>query len=343
MKDSKKRFCTLKDVAREAGISYATVSNYINRRELLNDKTADRVRKAIDKLQYKPAVTARHLKLQETNTIGIVVPDIVNNYFAILVKTVEETMRQNGFETVIYNTNYLPEEEEKAMDFFISKRIRGLVLMSIQSEFKYLKSIIENHKLPVVVIDNYVKGLGSWTIIQDNYNGAYKIIEHLIKDHGYADIAFISSDSKVATVQERIKGYRKALEDNDLTVNENYLIEGKYDPMHGYRATLKLLDMDKPPRAISASTSMYSIGILKAIHERDLRIPEDIAVTSFEDYDFAEVTNPTITALKRVDYRMGREGARILIDILNGKRKIKKQIIKIETPLIKRRSCGCDV
>lgn len=341
MKDNKERFCTLKDVAGEAGVSYATVSNYINRRELLNEKTADRVGKAINKLKYTPALTARHLKLQKTNTIGIIVPDIVNNYFAMVVKTVEEIMRQNGFETVIYNTNYLVDEEEKALDFFISKRIRGLVLMSIQREFKQLKSVIENHRLPVVVIDNYVKGLGSWTIIQDNYKGAYRIFEHLIRVHGYTDIAFISSNSKVNTVRERIKGYRQAIEDHGFTVNKDYLIEGEFDPMHGYRAALKLLDMNNPPRAIAASTLMYSIGILKAIKESDLRIPEDIAIISFDDYDFALVADPPITALKNIDRKIGRMGAGIMLDLLKGKKELKKHTIKIDTPLIIRRSCGC--
>lgn len=343
MKNDQERFCTLKDVAGEAGVSYATVSNYINRRELLNGETADRVRVAIDKLKYTPALTARHLKLQKTNTIGIIVPDIVNNYFAIIAKTVEEVMRENGFETVIYNTNYLAEEEEKALNFFISKRIRGLVLMSIQREFKHLKSVIENHRLPVVVIDNYVKGLEGWAVIQNNYKCAYRIVEHLIKVHGYTDIAFISSNSRVITVRERIRGYKQAIKDHGVNLNKDYLIEGEFDPMHGYRATLKLLDMSKPPRAISASTSMYSIGILKAIRKRKLRIPEDVAITSFDDYDFAEVTSPSITALERVDYRMGKEGAKILIDVLAGRKKVRKQTIRIDTSLIIRRSCGCDV
>ena len=328
-------------MAAEAGVSYATVSNYLNRRELLHEKTAEKVKKAIDKLKYRPAVTARHLKMQKTNIIGIIVPDIVNNYFATVTKTVEEIMRHNGFETVIYNTNYLGAEEVKALEFFISKRIRGLILMSIQREFELLSSVIKNHMLPVVLLDNYVRGLGSWTILQDNYKGAYKIIDHLIAEHRYRDIAFISSNSKVTTVQERIKGYRQALQDHGLAFNEEYLIEGKFDPMHGYSAALRLLDMKNPPRAISASTSMYSIGILKAIKEKGLRIPEDVAITSFDDYDFASVTNPSITALERVDYRMGEQGAAIMLDMLGGKKSIKKETIRLDTPLIIRRSCGC--
>ncbi len=342
-KDSKKRFCTLKDVASLAGVSYATVSNYLNRRELLKKDTAGRVADAIKKLKYTPALTARQLKLQQTDTIGIIVPDIVNNYYATVSKTIEEIMRKKGFETVIYNTNYLPEEEESALDFFISKRIRGLMLMSIRREFKRLSSIIENHRLPVVVIDNYVRGLGSWTIVQDNYRGAYRLIDHLAREHGYRDIAFISSDSKVTTVRERIKGYMSALEDNQIPVNEDYIVEGSFDPMHGYEAAIRLLEMENPPRAISASTSMYSIGILKAINSKRLRIPEDIAITSFDDYDFAEVTNPSITALKRVDHMMGEKAAGIMLELIMGKLEIKNKTIRIDTPLITRCSCGCVV
>ena len=139
MKSDKKLFCTLKDVAAEAGVSYATVSNYLNRRELLNKKTADRVRKAISKLKYRPAVTARHLKMQETNIMGIIVPDIVNNYFATVTKTVEEIMRKNGFETVIYNTNYLEDEEEKALEALMAsakKAVEPLLLQFALDEWR---------------------------------------------------------------------------------------------------------------------------------------------------------------------------------------------------------------
>jgi len=147
----------------------------------------------------------------------------------------------------------------------------------------------------------------------------------------------------VATVRERITGYLKALKDNGLKINKDYLVEGEYDPMHGYRAAIKLLQIERPPRAISASTSMYAIGILKALREKKMRIPEDVAVTSFDDYDFAEVTNPSITALKRVDYLIGEEGARIMLDLLIGDRHIEKKTIRIDSPLIVRRSCGCNI
>lgn len=336
-----KRFCTLKDVAREAGVSYATVSNYINRKDLVKKETSNKIKQAIDKLKYTPALQTRYLKLQKTNTVGIILPDIVNNYFAILAKTIEEIMRKNGYETVIYNTNYMEDEEERALGYFVSRRVLGLMLMSIRREFNSLKNLISNHNLPVVVLDNYVRGLNSWTIVQDNFKGSYKITKHLICEHGYREIGFISSNFKVMTVQERIKGYRKALEDFNLKFIDDYLVEGNYDPNHGYNATKYLLNLKNPPRAISVSTSMYSIGMLRAIKELGLRIPEDIAVTSFDDYDFASITDPSMTALKRVDYKIGEMGANIMINILKGEEELKKNIVRIDTPLIIRRSCGC--
>lgn len=337
----KKKFCTLKDVAREAGVSYATVSNYINNKDVVRKETRDIIKLAIEKLNYRPALSARYLKLQKTNIIGIILPDIVNNYFAIIAKTIEETMRKNGYETIIYNTNYIEEEEEKALDFFVSKRIFGLILMSIRREFNNLKKLIADSSLPVVVLDNYVRGLNSWTVVQENFKGSYKITKHLIQKHGYKKIGFISSKVRLITVQERIRGYRRALEDFGLKFAQEYLIGGEFDPDHGYRATKYLLSLKNPPRAIFTSTSMYSIGVLKAIREFGLRIPQDIAVTSFDDYDFASVADPPITALQRIDYKIGKIGAEIMIDILNGKKELKKNIIKIDTPLIIRRSCGC--
>mgnify|MGYP001033912851 CR=1 FL=1 len=341
MKTKEKSFYTLKDVAREAGVSYATVSNYINKKNIVKEETKNKVRLAIKKLNYRPSLSARYLKLQKTNIIGVILPDIGNNYFAIITKTIEEVMRKHGYEIVIYNTNYMEDEEEKALNFFISKRIFGLVLMSVRREFDSLKKLIADSSLPVVVLDNYVKGLNSWTIVQENFKCSYKIIKHLIQKHEYKKIGLVSSNVRVITVKERIRGYRKALEDFGLKLSSDYIVEGRFDPDHGYEATKYLLNLQDPPRAISASTSMYSIGILKAIKEFGLRIPQDVAVTSFEDYDFASVANPPITALQRIDYKIGRMGAEIMIDIINGRKELKKNIIKIDTPLIIRKSCGC--
>ena len=341
MKTKEKRFYTLKDVAREAGVSYATVSNYINKKNIVKEETKNKIKLAIEKLNYRPSLSARYLKLQKTNIIGVILPDIANNYFAIITKTIEEVMRKYGYEIVLYNTNYIEDEEEKALDFFISKRIFGLILMSIRREFDSLRKLIDSYNLPVLILDNYVKGLNSWTIVQENFKGSYKITKHLIQKHRYNKIAFISPDFRVITVQERIRGYRKALKDFGLKFNGEYLVEGGFNPDHGYEATKYLLNLKSPPRAISASTSMYSIGILKAIKEFGLRIPQDVAVTSFDDYDFASIANPPITALQRIDYKIGRMGAEIMIDIINGRKKLKKNIIKIDTPLIIRKSCGC--
>ncbi len=337
----KVRNITLKDVAEISGVSIPTVSRVINNEKYVSDEVREKVETAIKKLNYEPQWTARSLRLRRTHTIGVIIPNVADYFFGSIVMGVENYFRKKGIDIILFNTSNDEKIEERAIKLAISKRVEGIILATICKNEEIISSLLENFGIPIVVTDNKLNLEKIDQVLSDDIGGSYKLIEHLIKVHDYKRIACISGPLDESSGFDKLIGYRKALEDNRIKLWDEYIKVADWKKSKAYIATEELLNLDKKPQAIYCMNANMLIGCLRYIIENRVRVPDDIALVTFDDYDFVSVVYPPTTSLKRIDLEMGRVAAELLYERIEGKEGDFKEV-RIASELVIRNSCGCN-
>lgn len=326
---------TIKDIAKKADVSVTTVSRVLNNKPDVGDDTRAKILKIIDELNYNPNSVARGLVMQKTHTIGLIIPDISNPFFPQVARAVEDKAQKLGYSVIFFNTDNNLEREKKAVELFQSKQVDGLIVslsLGNESVLKTLKAA----DYPVVQIDRSVSDRLYPLVSIDNQSSAYQLVEYLIKK-GHRKIAHISGDLNTTTAQTRLKGYKKALKDNKLVLNDDYIISGDYSQQSGLKAMGKLLDLAERPTAVFAANDLSAAGAYKAIFAAGLKIPQDIAVAGHDDIDIASLLRPELTTMKQPKYDLGEKALTVLMEMIeNNKFDLKDQIL--ETNLIIRES-----
>ncbi len=326
---------TIKDIAKEAGVSVTTVSRVLNNKPDVSDETKKNIKQIIDKLNYNPNSMARGLVLQKTFTIGLIIPDISNPFFPEIARGVEDAARKLGYSVLFYNTDNHHEEEKKAIDVLRGKQVDGLIVsLSIDNRNKLQE--LSNNEVHVVQIDRKVSGTNYSSIIIDNTLSAYKATSNLI-ELGHRRIAHLAGDLKTQTAQERLAGYKKALMDRNIEIDEDLILYGNYtkDPAHD--EIRLLLKREKRPTAIFAANDLMAVSIYKAIYECGLEIPADISVIGHDNIELSSLVTPTLTTMAQPKYKMGQLAAIFLIKDIEGKEYNHKDIV-LDTELIERES-----
>lgn len=329
----KKKAPTSWDVARLAGVSRSTVSFVLNNTPgiKISEETRRRVLEAVKALDYKPNAIARSLAKQKTEAIAFFVLDIANPVFPNMARGIEDVARQNGYTLFLCNTDGKTLREVRYMNIMLERRVDGIIAGALSNE--EVSKIAQKKNMPLVILEH--PRLSEHDVVYaDNVKGSYEAVMHLV-ELGHKRIAHITINPESIIVQERIEGYKKALEDAGIPFDDN-LLKIFYDKVDEEKAINELFSLSDPPTAIFTFSDFMAIQVMKILIRRGYRIPEDVSVVGFDD-TLANLTIPALTTVSQPFYEMGAKAAEILIERLKNPN-MPIQHIKLPTKLVIRES-----
>lgn len=327
---------TIKDVAREANVSVATVSRVLNGSGPVSEETQHRIREVAGRLRYVPHGGARSLITSRTETLGVLLPDLYGEFFSEVIRGMDETAQRHGFHLIISRSHASKHGIETAMRA-MRGRVDGVVAMSPDLDGDSLLNLPST--LPVVLLCSVSRGdeLDSLTI--DNCRGARAMVKHLIS-LGHRRIAIIKGAPRNYDADERLRGYRQALKDAGIKSERALELEGGFTEAGGYAAALQLIDMDSPPTAIFAANDSMAIGALSALRESGVQIPEQMAVAGFDDIPLARYMDPPLSTVRVSICDLGARAVEMLLHGVTNKNGHSRKRERVSTELVIRQSCG---
>lgn len=328
---------TINDVAKRAGVAPITVSRVINNSGYVSEATRKRVEDAIAELRYLPNTLARGLRSKRTNTLALVVTDITNPFFTLIARGVEDVASDSDYTVIYCNTDESEEKEEKYSNILVQKQVDGVLLVPACSNATSVK-FLRSNEIPVVLIDRSVPDVQTDLVRCNSEDGAYNLIK-LMVGLGHKNIVTISGPRGVSTSEDRVAGYRRAMEESGLDLHQN-IYYGSFTQASGYELTNQALTLNPQPTALFGANNFLSIGILKALLDAGLRVPEDVAVVGFDDLPATMVVDPILTVAAQPAYEMGKQAAQLLLRRLSDQSPEGGQEIILPTEIIERRSSG---
>lgn len=327
---------TIKDIANKAGVSVATVSRVINNKPDVSETTRKRIQRILKMMNYNPNNIARGMVLKRTFTLGLIIPDISNPFFPEVAKGIEDMAKKRGYSVIYYNTNNDPNEEKEAIKILLSKQVDGIILSFLMDNAEELKRL-EREKYKVVQIDRKVPSANFPAVVIDNIQSSYELTSYLI-GLGHGRIASITGDLNTKTGQDRLKGFKKAIENKAISLPKEFIVEGDYSRGSGYTSMMKLLHAPITPTAVFAANDLMAIGAYAAIFEKGLRIPTDISIVGHDDIDVASVVRPGLTTMAQPKYRIGERAVELLVNSIEEKEIYQSEEIILKTNLVLRSS-----
>lgn len=309
---------TIKDVAREAGVSYATVSRALNDHPEVSDETKKRIMKIALEMGYQPNAIAQGLVKKETKTVGLIIPDITNPFFPEVARGIEDAAVEAGYTIFLCNTNWNAQREERYFDVLIQKQVDGLIIGPSSEEVSHLGKVLASG-IKTVFISRAINHTNGTSIIIDNILGAKQAVEYLIQ-RGHQRIAFIGGQEDISTNRERLQGYTQALNNNGLALDESLIKTGSFKRDSGYFIMNQILKSDdcNRPTAVFAANDLLALGVIQAVKENGLSIPEDVAVVGFDDIEFASLPEIQLTTVSQPKYDMGKLAFSTLMELIRG-------------------------
>ena len=327
------------EIAKKLSISHMTVSRAFNKPELVSKKTREKIFQIADDLNYRPSMIARSMRTRKTNYIGLILPDIINPFFPEIVRGVEDYARKNHHNIILVNTDNDYDIQNSSLDMFINRGIDGIIISGIAGGKKdtlFISKIISK-KIPVVLIDRYIPELNISHVITDNFKTAYDATKYLIS-LGHSKIGVISSPQKIKIFQDRLKGYKSALVDNNINFKEDLVAEGEESMQSGFITTKGLFNKGNNFTAIFAMCDFMAFGAYQYCRENKIIIPDDISIISIDDIYTSSLLTPPLTTMAQKKYDMGFIATKIIIDSIKRNKMPNKQVI-LEAELIERNSC----
>ena len=304
---------TIKEVAKTADVSIATVSRIVNGTGVVSPELTERVMTAMKTLNYLPNDVARSLKIKSSRSIGLVIPDIENPFFPAMVRGVEDAARNNGYAVILCNTDDNAQEEERYIHFLCNKRVDGILFIGSVDSY----SILSRPPLPVVLLDRCCADEGFSLVATDNRRGAFLATEYLLQ-RGRSQIAFIGGSRRLSTGDDRAQGYADALASFGIPLRTELQCFGKFSYEGGKVGAEKLLTAGTAFNAVFAANDMIAIGAIETLLGAGLRIPEDVAVIGYDDIQMAAWYKPALTTIHQPVYEMGQTAVDILIRHISG-------------------------
>ncbi len=300
-KKDRKQSITLKDIAREAGVSVGTASNAINRQDIVSSDLRMRVEKVIEKLGYHPSALARSIKKNRTLAIGLIIPKIKNAFYVQIIDAVEKLVKSHGYTLILGNSDDDLDTELRYLRTFAAMRIDGLILATVgRKDPQRIERELNTYEalgIPVVLIVRGIDQAMHDTIVLDNENGVYRATTYAL-DLGHRHIAIISSAAHTSASKERIDGYLRAMRERHYPCDQKMIRVDMASPENGYFTAKELLDAENRPTLLLVATSSLLIDCLRAIHDLGLRIPDDLSLICFDDPDWSPYLNPSLTAIR---------------------------------------------
>jgi LacI family transcriptional regulator len=312
----KRSVATIKDVAKRASVSVGTVSNVLSGSSSVGAAIRTRVQAAIAELDYHPDHVARSLKVKRTRSLGLVLSDITNPFFAQVLRGAEDCALANGYVLITLNSDDKVEREKNILAVLRSFRVDGILLVvaSDSGDSTHIPNAVRSG-IPIVCLDRVAENIPLDFVAVNNIEASQLCVRHLIQQ-GHRRIGIITGSPTLQTAKERLKGYLAALKEAQIEVDSGLIKEGDFREDSGYRLGKELLLAHRRPTAVFVSSGLMTIGFIHALNELSLQCPRDIAVASFDDLPLTEVFRPQITAVSQPAYQIGYDGAQLLIDRL---------------------------
>ncbi|MCM3489874.1 LacI family transcriptional regulator [Alkalihalophilus marmarensis] len=329
---------TIKDVANKAGVSVGSVSKVLNNKGYVSKETREKVEMAIEALNYQVNAAARSLKASRTKKVGMLVSYISNPYLMSIAKTIEDSLRELGCHLLLMSHNEDEATERELLQLIMEQRVEALVLIPTGGNREMVQTVI-NQKIPVLLVDKKVEGVSTDLIVDDNYYGSYESIKYL-SSLGHSRIGVIYGVTKNSVGKERLDGALDAIKDLECSLDESLVRPGEFDSEKAYKSATELLLLPNPPTAIYCCNNTMTTGLIKAINDRGIKIPDDISIITFGDASQWELLQPPLTLMTQPLKRIGVEAAILLKNRITMKEEyLPKQLI-IRPELQIRSSCA---
>lgn len=317
---------TIKDVARMSNVSIATVSKFLNGGNVKKQNRIN-IENAINELDYRVNTLARGLKTNKSMTVGIIVDNITNVFYTSIVSIIEDKLSLMGYSTLICDTREDTKLQKVKLDFLSNKGVDGIIIFTTYISAELLEVYVQRG-LSIIIIDSIVNGVECGFVTTDNISGAYQATEQFILK-GHKNIAIITGEDKDFSATERLKGYKRALEDYNLPANDNLIFQGPYNLKGGYRLFQDMLTNNLiAPTAVLIANYFMTIGAVIAINENNINIPEDLSIICFDDLELSKVFKPKLSSISQQSEEIGIAAVELLIDKIDSGVKCTK-IIRI--------------
>lgn len=327
----------MKDIAREAGVSVATVSHVINKSKYVSPEKQKYILEVIERLNYAPNIAAKNLKMQRTMTTGLIVSSILDSYITSIVNSVGNRAREQGYNLLFVNTNEQQQYEKDGIRFLNANVVDGVILSPTSSDLNYLQSFLEQ-KFPIVFVNRYDPNFPSIPrVTADDFQAGYDATSHLL-GHGHKKIGVVLAVPNVTSTKNRIEGYISALNQQGIVFDENLLEVGHATVEGGFNAVRLLLKREPKITGLFILSDLMTIGAIKAFNSMSIRCPEDMALIGFGDFEAAAAMYPPITNINPPN-TIGQTAFDLLINKVNNFNYTRH--IQLPVSLIVRKSCGC--
>lgn len=325
------------DVAEAASVSIATVSAFLNGTSNVSPETTLRIEAAIRKIGYERNAVARSLKTGATRTIGLTVADIRNPFFTDVVATIQQVLNRAGYAVMLCSNEEDTQKQDEQIKLLLDRMVDGLIIAPA-GEDETMTRLVTSTRKPAVLIDRVCDGLAIDAVILDNAKAVLDATNYLI-GIGHRRIGYISGPAGTSTGRDRFAGYRRALEDAGIGLDGDLVREGAYREADGYRAAMQLLTLAERPTALFSANNLMVIGAMRAIRDMGLTCPADISVACMDDFPWADVFNPHLTAIAQPVEAIGEQAARLLLERLEGRAPPEPRRLVLHGRLMVRNSC----
>jgi LacI family transcriptional regulator len=332
---------TIQDVARQAGVSPMTVSRVVNASPRVSAETRKRVEMAIAELGYVPNRLAQGLTGRRTGALGLIVPDVANPFFTLLVHGVEDVAWRAGYHVILCNTQADLERERGYVEDMVSFRVDGLLIAPVSDRSRAHMRLLTRSGVPFVLVDRSIPGSGLDLVQGDSVGSALRLVQHLIA-LGHRRIGMVTESLEVSTSRDRVEGYLQAHRLADVPADPELVVVGETatDPRTGYAGAVALLELAERPTAILAVNNVVAVGVVEAVRERGLEIPRDLALVCVDDIEYDSRVCPFLTVMAQPAATFGTLAMQLLLDRIAGRGNERAKTVVLPGELIVRLSCG---
>ncbi|MGL6173530.1 MAG: LacI family DNA-binding transcriptional regulator [Cellulosilyticaceae bacterium] len=301
---------TIKDVAKLAGVSVATVSRVLNSEENVKAETKQKVKEAIETLHYSPNLLGRNLRRLQTRSVLVLLPTLSNPFYAGVIKGLKNRAEEMGYQIMIGVTDSEEEIEKRSIKMLTNRLVDGVILFSPRLNVSLLNKVAKQY--PIVQCSEYVEESHTSKVTIDNEKAAYEATQYLM-ELGHRKIALLSNNKGFTSAKLREEGYRRALRQQNVSIQEDWIRYTEYSYLGGQKACIELLALENPPTAIFAIADSMAVGVVRQLIERGIKVGEDIDVIGFDDTSVTKIYTPTITTISQPRFEMGKAAMQLLI------------------------------
>lgn len=331
---------TLDEIAKATGFSVPTVSRALTNPDYpLSAATRQRINEVAREMGYMPNLTARSLRTDQSNTIGIIVDDILSPFAPRILRGIQDVLKPNAYLNLIINSDWYPEVEQEAIHTLLSRPVDGIIF--VENAHLNDNSALRQSRKPYVFVHRFIGAKMTNSIVPDNDDGVVQAIEHLIS-LGHTRIGYINGPDGYPVARQRLEAYRQALANNHLDYDAMLIDKGDWEYEGGYHAAKNILKAAQLPSALFVANDVMALGAIDAILEAGLDVPDDIAIVGYDNRDFASIVHPKITTVSIPAYEMGRLAAEFLLKQIHDGRRQEMEEIKVKGQLFIRETCGAD-